>query len=46
MIFSNLNFVQLLHLLDNEELENRIRYFEKQKKKTIFAQYGILLNQT
>ena len=46
MNFSILNFSQLLHLLDNEELKNRIKNFEKQKKQIISAQYGILFNQT
>ena len=40
------NFGKFLHLLDNEELKNRIRNFEKRKKEIIFAQYGILFNQT
>ena len=38
MNFSTLNFGQLLHLLDNEELKNIIRNFEKKKKKIISAQ--------
>ena len=45
MDFLTLNFGQLLHLLDNEELKNIIRNFEKQKKQIISAQYGILFNQ-
>ena len=46
MNFSILNFGQLLHLLDNEELnKNRIRNFEK-KKIYISAQSGIVFNQT
>ena len=40
MNFSNLNFGQLVQILDNEELKNRIRNFEKQRKQTISAQYG------
>ena len=46
MDFLTLNFGQLLHLLNNEELKNKIRNFEKQKKKVISAKYGILFNQT
>ena len=47
MDFLTLNFGQLLHLLDNNnELKNIIRNFEKQKKRIISAQYGILFNQT
>ena len=45
MDFLNLNFGQLLHLLDNE-LKNIIRNFEKLKKQIIPAQYGIHFNQT
>ena len=45
MDFLTLDSGQLLHLLDNE-LKNRIRNFEKQKKQIISAQYGILINQT
>ena len=45
MDFLTLNFGQLLHLLDND-LENIIRNFKKQKKQIISAQYGILFNQT
>ena len=44
MDFLTLNFGHLLHLLDNEELKNIIRNFEKQKEKTISAQYIILFN--
>ena len=40
-----LNFGQLLHLLDND-LKNIIRNFEKQKRQIISAQYGIFFNQT
>ena len=46
MDFLTLNFGQLLHLLNNEELKNKIRNFEKQKKQVISAKYGILFNQT
>ena len=45
MIFLTLNFGQLLRLVDNEELKNRIRNFEKQKNQIISAQNGILINQ-
>ena len=45
MDFLTLDFGQLLYLLDNE-LKIIIRNFEKQTKKNISAQYGILFNQT
>ena len=40
-----MDFLPLNYLLDNE-LENIIRNFEKQKKQIMSDQYGILLNQT
>ena len=46
MNFSILNFGQRFHILDNEELKNRIRNFEKQKKQIISDQYRMLFNQT
>ena len=46
MDLSNLSFGQLLHLLDSDDLKNKIRNYEKQKKQIISAKYGIIFNQT
>ena len=42
---SNLNFSQLLHNLENGEIKNKIRLYEKTKKRILLANYGILSNQ-
>ena len=45
MDFSLLTFGELLYPLNND-LKNKIRNFDKQKKQILSAKYGILFNQT
>ena len=45
MAYSNLNFGQLLHKLNDENIINNIRSYEKIKKRILSAKYGILFNQ-
>ena len=45
MAYSNLNFSQLLHKLDNVDIKNNIWSYEKIKKLIFSAKYGILFNQ-
>ena len=45
MAYSNLNFGQLLHELENAEIQNKIRLYEKTKKRILLANYGILFDQ-
>ena len=45
MAYSNLNFGQLLHKLENAEIENKIRLYEKTKKRIHLANCTILFNQ-
>ena len=45
MAYSNLNFGQLLHRIENIDIKNNIRFYEKIKKRILSAKYGILFNQ-
>ena len=45
MAYSNLNFGQLLHRIENIDIQNNIRSYEKIKKRILSAPYGILFNQ-
>ena len=45
MAYSNLNFRQLLHKLENAEIKNKIRLYEKTKKRILLSNYAILFNQ-
>ena len=45
MAYSNLNFGQLLHKLDDVNIKNNIRSYEKIKKRVLSAKYSITFNQ-
>ena len=45
MAYSNLNFGQLLHRVENIDIKNNIRSYEKIKKRILSARHGILFNQ-
>ena len=45
MAYSNLNFGHLLHRIENIDIKNNIRFYEKIKKRILSAKYGILFNQ-
>ena len=45
MAYSNLNFGRLLHRIENINIKNNIRSYEKIKKRILSAKYGILFNQ-
>ena len=45
MAYSNLNFGQLLHRIENTDIKNNIRSYENIKKRILSARYGILFNQ-
>ena len=45
MAYSNLNFGQFLHKVDNVNIKNNIRSYEKLKKRIVSAKYAILFNQ-
>ena len=44
MAYSNLNFGELLHKLENTEIKNETRLYEKLKKRIILANYAVLSN--
>ena len=46
MAYSNHNFGQLLHRIENIDIKNNIRSYKKIKKRILSAKYGILFNQT
>ena len=46
MSFNDLNFCQLLHLLNNDELKNKITFLEKQHKQILSAKSRKTFNQT
>ena len=46
MYVNDLNFSQLLHLLNNYEFKNKIRLLERQHKQILAAKSGIKFNQT
>ena len=45
MAYSSLNFGQLLHKLDDVNIKNNIRSYEKIKKRISSAKYGIIYNK-
>ena len=45
MSFSQLNFGQLLHELNNLDTKHKIRFYEKIKKRILLTTYGIYFNQ-
>ena len=45
MAYSKLNFGQLLHKLENAEIKNKIRLYEKTKKRILLTNYVIIVNQ-
>ena len=45
MSFSQLNFGQLLHELNNVDTKHNIRFYEKMKKRILLTNYGIYFNQ-
>ena len=45
MAYSNLNFGQLIHKLDDVNIKNNIRSYEKIKKRVLSAKYSITFNQ-
>ena len=45
MSFSQLNFGQLLHELNNVDTKHKIRFYEKIKKRIPLTNYGIYFNQ-
>ena len=42
MAYSKLKFGQLIHKLENAETKNKIRLYEKTKKRILLANDGIL----
>ena len=44
MSFSQLNFGQLLHELNNVDTKHKIRFYEKIKKRILLTNYGIYFN--
>ena len=42
--FSQLNFGQLLHELNNVDTKHKIRFYEKIKKRILLTNYGIYFN--
>ena len=46
MSLNDLNFGQLLHLLNNDELKNESRLLEKQDKHIVATKPGISFHQT
>ena len=45
MSFSQLNFGQLLHELNNVDTKHKIRFYEKINKRILLTNYGIYFNQ-
>ena len=45
MAYPNVNFGQLFDKLENAEIKDKIRLYEKTKKRILLAKYGILFNK-